>query len=480
MRQRTKIIAVALRIGLLFLSIAVTIVVCESVLRGASVIAGAKITSRIHTDTADFVILTLGESTTQDTTGHTWPLLLEKRLSQAYPNRSIRVINKAIPGTNTSVLVGNLPAQITEYQPDVIVSMMGINDQYEATFPASVYIPDKDTTPWLTVKFFRMTVRYLSLLIAEARDFYHSPDPYVLSQKADMYRINGEYERAERYLRRSITLEPDNPEHLMLLAILYRDMSRNREAEYTLLTAKLIAPTADGVYVELGNFYRDNGNHMLAEEMYKTALLLNPQNGLAYDAYGMLASWYQGDMAKARELYEQGIRYYPTMISPYFELADIYIAENNIGKAKALYEKVLSVEPNSTLAKRGLARVEGEVMGDSSTNEQSPGSLFSPMTVKNYGKLLAIASARRIPVIAVQYPLQSAEELRSVITGLADSFSEVTVVGNEENFRDFLQRGSYDDLFSDHFGGNFGHTTERGSELIAAGVARTIETILKR
>ena len=50
----------------------------------------------------------------------------------------------------------------------------------------------------------------------------------------------------------------------------------------------------------------------------------------------------------------------------------------------------------------------------------------------------------------------------------------VVFLGNKEIFAKALARGKYEDLFTDRFGGTWGHTTEAGHRLIAENLAERV------
>lgn len=435
----------------------------------------------------DFVVLTLGESTTAGDELDTWPSQLEQLLREKYPTRSIRVVNKAIPGTNTSVLVGNLEKQIQSYHPSMLVSMMGINDNYQVDFKHSVFIPDSHNDWFLSMKVMRILGQYIRVT---SRDFYNlhiNRDAKAMKAMGDSFRIQGEYERSEHYLKRSISLNPKDANTDVLLALLYRDMLRNNEAELALLDAKRVAPLADGVYVELGNFYRDNGNLNKADDMYKTALFLNPDSWLANGEYGTYLYWYKEENDLAATYYEKSIRLNPSFEAIYLELADIYRKQNQPDRAILLYQRVLAMNANNVIAKRELTRtmhpgLPGEVAGAST---QNPDTIIDtglhPMTENNYRRMVNIAKKYSLPVIAVSYPLRSAKPLRELFSNNIDTTGvSVTVADNEATFREALRHKKYDDLFTDHFAGNFGHATRLGNSLIAQQVAGIIESSIMK
>lgn len=69
-------------------------------------------------------IMCIGESTTQNK----YPQNLQWTLDNMYPGKNIHVIDKGIAGINTDVLLEKLPDQIKQIKPDIIVAMMGCND----------------------------------------------------------------------------------------------------------------------------------------------------------------------------------------------------------------------------------------------------------------------------------------------------------------------------------------------------------------
>jgi hypothetical protein len=69
----------------------------------------------------------------------------------------------------------------------------------------------------------------------------------------------------------------------------------------------------------------------------------------------------------------------------------------------------------------------------------------------------------------MQYPLRSAGALRTL---LGDT--DVTIVENDQPFRDALRRAPWETWFTDAFAGDFGHTTPAGSHLLAEDVAPAV------
>lgn len=488
MKGQQKFLYLAIRtvrkLAPVYLGVLSALITLELLLRVWSVVVVSKYTSMTSASPDDFVVLTLGESTTAGVTEDVWPVQLGRLLEKKYPAIPIRIVNKAVPGTNTSILVGNLERQIKEIHPDIIVSMMGINDAQRNSTESPVFVPNTTQDKFISQRFFRTGWRLIRLAAGRFFDLTINQNADKLNKKAEQYRISGEFELSEKYFLRCISLEPDNPNHYVMLAITYLDMRRLNEAERMLLKAKDVAPTAEGVYTELGNYYRDYGKLELAEEMFQKALVINPEYGLAYGAYATLLHWYKNDPETARGMYEKSIALHPDLIAPYFELADIYRNAHRYDDAMLLYEEVLRREPDNKLAKREIANTRGiksggVALGASVFAGETIRESMSQMTVDNYIKMIHLASRYHIPVVAVQYPLTSVESLQA----LTDEISgfpgvQVKVADNQKNFQEALKNVGYRALFTDYFGGNFGHTTHEGSRLIAESASRAVEEFL--
>ncbi|MFI5349836.1 MAG: SGNH/GDSL hydrolase family protein, partial [Elusimicrobiota bacterium] len=73
-------------------------------------------------------ILCLGESTTEWGGQDSYPSQLEKILNERRLGRSVSVVNKGITATTTVFILRQLEENLDRYKPDVVVAMMGIND----------------------------------------------------------------------------------------------------------------------------------------------------------------------------------------------------------------------------------------------------------------------------------------------------------------------------------------------------------------
>lgn len=114
------------KISLIFIGILLSLIILEFCLQTASFTLTTikryknKITKAPNTIT----ILCLGESTTDNQ----WPPILQKILNRKSKNKKFNVIDEGIGATNTRKIAERISDNLINYNPDVVIMMMGIND----------------------------------------------------------------------------------------------------------------------------------------------------------------------------------------------------------------------------------------------------------------------------------------------------------------------------------------------------------------
>lgn len=104
--------------------------VCGGALRARQERAGGT-----SPDPEAYRILCLGESTTapafdEARWDYSWPAQLSELLRRRYPGRRVQVINKGVPSTNSAAVVAALPGYLDKFHPDLVISMLGVNDPF--------------------------------------------------------------------------------------------------------------------------------------------------------------------------------------------------------------------------------------------------------------------------------------------------------------------------------------------------------------
>ena len=95
---------------------------------------------------------------------------------------------------------------------------------------------------------------------------------------------------------------------------------------------------------------------------------------------------------------------------------------------------------------------------------------YNPVTVNNYRKLKEILDRKGIRLVCVQYPMRNVEPLKKIF----EKDEGIIFVDNENIFKEALKKASYKEYFRNMFGGDFGHCTQKGNQLLAENIANTI------
>jgi len=123
-----KKITIRKKITLILFGLFLCTVLLEAGLRigGFIVLSLQEYKNKLSLKKDGYRILCLGESTTQDG----YPEQLNLILNDMDPRKEFSVINKGIGGTNTGIILTRLESYLEKYKPDIVITMMGINDKY--------------------------------------------------------------------------------------------------------------------------------------------------------------------------------------------------------------------------------------------------------------------------------------------------------------------------------------------------------------
>ena len=379
-------------------------------------------------------VLCIGESTTAMGGDGAYPAQLEQILNLRGGERDFRVLNRAIPGTDTSVLLAQLDANLDEFEPHVVVAMMGANDYGDAR-------PFGDGPAGEEVGFVRGLKTYrLAAMLARQLDGspreeivdYGEPDPVTL-----LWRNRAEYEA----------------EHL------------SRGADPRTAEVEAMVETAQ---TRLKEGSRDEAEALLREAIAADLRRESPDDSLASISVRIarheeLVKLY----LKSQEEGDDGGAIATTTL--YGQLDDGDLVE-------AWYLAAIEAQPSNDfligrfgryLRRRGdLAEADRRLDEARLLREAQ----YRPMTRDNYRRLQRTCRERGLLLVTVQYPTRSLGPLRA----LFDDPRGVVFVDNEATFVAALQTMEYDELFTDDYFGDFGHATHRGNRLLAENVATAI------
>ena len=487
----------------------------------------------------DSVILCLGESTTALGGDDSYPSQLERILAEELPDRKIKVINKGIPGTRTSVILNDLEKNIRRYQPDIVVAMMGTNDGR-----SDILTAEPDETGRFSAFINNLRIIKLGRWLRERLTEDHGPDRFshpagdndnggqadlsailktardqtdpagFLIEKAAGARQDGRMELAgllleevaadswkraqfwfERDLlllekreiwqagiarRQGIKIDPEaGYNHLFTVAKklgLLELWGKKREVLEE--TIKLKPGDARG-YVRLAESLRRERRLEEAKELLETALEIEPGSARALKEMGRIIEL-DGTPDEALDYYRWAYEIEP--FSSIHAYVFTLLKEDRAEEAEEITVRTLDIYPESVALLRLLAAcytARGHIIeAEKCTAEagEKEDKQMNPETGRNYRRLKDILNREGIQLICVQYPMRPLAGLKAI---LGDKGKDVIFIDNEAIFREGVSRHGFDYYFWDQFGGNFGHATVAGNRLLAENIAGAIRNLIK-
>lgn len=158
--------------------------------------------------------------------------------------------------------------------------------------------------------------------------------------------VEGQYEEAERSLKKLIVLRSDDLSNYRLPILLksLRDAppeERVRQVEEYVKKDKL--PEYDAFFNEAERF-RSQGDEERARELYERSLLLRPENPATLLALASLSKK-QGRVNDAKKYLKQAVDSHPEIFPARYNLANIYIEEQNFALVAELLRDIYEFTP---------------------------------------------------------------------------------------------------------------------------------------
>jgi tetratricopeptide (TPR) repeat protein len=324
-----------------------------------------------------------------------------------------------------------------------------------------------------------------------------------------IYRDQGRLAEAERYYRKSLEIDPKDYDVYIELGSVCIDKGEYEKAEEAYLKAAEIHPEKDEPYFLLGLMARESNDPEKEERFLRKAVEINPRGvALTYfvyiyktperfkeaetilykaieaDPHNDAAYYLLGIFFYQKDQFEQAERFFlkaeelnPRNRSPYPWLALTYLRQEKFAQAEALLENVIESHPEDIKSLGVLATVYAsqgkKELADYYFNKinQTRDAVYLPKTVQNYRHLKEILDRRKIPLVCAQYPMRSVVPLKKIFGG---EDAKIIFVDNEKLFKDAVGKEGYPAYFTDYYGGDFGHCTEKGNRLLAENIADTI------
>jgi len=451
----------------------------------------------------------VGESTTYcGDRSYAYPRQLQDILTRRIPGKKFTVINKGKPGCSTAYIINQLEKWIEKYRPDMIVSMMGINDTASSHRGYARAGNRRPRGVDLRIyKVFVLLRRNIKLYLEKLGLSFPAP------LRADLFRQKGylgvkydlshrekelwtalrgnpgdndsrielgncylgqdRYEEAEGAFRKVLELAPDSSAAYAGLARVYLNRQHHKAVKTTCLKAIEINPANDEAWAVLGQSYMSKKKYGRATEACNKALEINPDNDQALSSLSWIYFWKFKKAGEARQFADRALKINP---ASYLANVTIWKIQEKRGDYQAAIEtclRIIEVDPFNQRAYLKLASLyektgRPELAGKYRRKERSLQlNTYNPITHDSYQKLRETAARHGLPLVAVQYPVRSVAPLRKMLR--ADK--NIIFVDNEAVFNKALSRLEYRVIFKDNFAGDFGHCTAEGNRLLAENIA---------
>ncbi len=435
------------RILLFFIGIFIALFCLEILLQTSSLILkyaneisnSKKIKTKVSAkDNSTIRILCLGESTTYGQYPKMLPYFLDKKT-----DKNFVVIDCGIPGTNIKNIAERINNQISYYQPDIIVTMMGIND---------ALFNEKQIYKQYPIKIFN-----LFLIIKRNIENVVATKLYAEETKTNYQKIVDDYFNTGKGLEKLVAIVDNNPKDTDAIKILiqvYRMKLNNSQIEkYSELFFKYNKPDSSILSV-LTDCYIKQGKF---KEAYN--LILSTINNKDLD--DGQKNKYFSEVVESFTCYstlENLKAYYNILISNKVETSVLdnlydYLKANNINVKhytyKNKYKNIIS-QP------------------DFNTDEIKEAYLYIAKQITD----------NNITYICMGYPTMPIQTFKNIFER-TDLLNKIYFVSNEDNFKEVLNKYSYYQIFRDSFAGSFGHCKDYGNELIAKNLAETISKLIE-
>ncbi len=479
----------SLRIGLIFFGLFLTVIILEVGLRfgGFAILTVQEYKNQQSIRKKGvYRIMCLGESTTQEQ----YPPFLEEKLNQSETGIKFSVIDRGKVGTRTEVILSELEANLDKYKPDMVIAMMGVNDNGRHMPVEEASFLKKDMI-WRSLKIYKL-VKFLWLRLEtkyeEAGLFFRAEGQFKNMHESSRHQrkaalqktLNGDsgYEAASqtRSDNYGSGLDPHNFSYAQM-GQFRSDKKSFADFEQWGKKAIELKPDDDSLYMQLGWLYDDHLDFVKAEHAYRKAMELNPLNEIVRVNLGQVYVQ-QGRYAEAEQCFKETLELNSDNSSALDALGNLYGFQGRFYEAEPLFKRAIKLEPDNWWLCGRLALVYSAMGGRKRFNlytEKANGlrnRIYDPVTINNYQRLKRALDRRKIHLVCVQYPMRNVSPLEDIFK--EDGGADVVFVDNEKIFKDAVEREGYKAYFRDMFAGNFGHCTDNGNRLLAENIADVI------
>ncbi len=398
----------------------------------------------------EYRILCVGGSLTTLGGEDSYPNQLQKQLNTSFPDKNITVINRGVPGADSTMIVNEVVEKklFEKYKPHMVIAMMGFNDRNE-------------------------------LIALEHKNIFQKINSF-LEKKVNVYRLIKRLVLNQKHSKSKpdfgINVQDEAVGEEVLLETYYPNAGKKVK----------IPPIKALQLFQMGKQYQSQKKYVEAEKIYKLLLTVDiPSDNKDSVLRELIKCQFQ--LKKYREMMPF-VEY--TLMTQARELQSVdmilNLCQNKSGIEESIEMLSRLVEKKSETAQfytlLGVCSLaKGDSEGSRSYFEKSDQlrqRKFNPILKHNFVRLANLLHEQSIKSIFVAYPLRNLESFKRMFKS-AEDFEKITFVDNEGSFRTAIEKNGYDAYFSDRACGDFGHGTALGYKLLASNIAKEISQYIK-
>jgi tetratricopeptide (TPR) repeat protein len=176
--------------------------------------------------------------------------------------------------------------------------------------------------------------------------------------KGMAFKEMGDTTKAISSFQTTVEQDPDYYHAYMQLGIMFYEKRNKLSLDYFTNALKIKPKSIEALYGG-AMFCQDNGMYEKAKEAYFSILDIDPAYRHAHYNLGYIHSEYLNDTKSAILHYSNAIQFSPDYFEAWYMRGFTYERMKEFGKAEADYRKSLELNPDYTLAAKGLSRIKG-------------------------------------------------------------------------------------------------------------------------
>ncbi len=284
-------------------------------------------------------ILCLGESTTAGQ----YPHILQEILNQSNIGVNFSVIDKGVIATSTTSILHKTASYLNEHKPDLVVAMMGDNDQEKMYYKD---LPVTEATLLENLHLYRLVrLTYRNIREKLKKEGIHDRKINQANLKSEDCPIIID---APSVATVGLDLKKDLA--YVALVCFHRDETIFSQAEELFKKAMIQNPDNSNIYIVLGSLYARYKKITQAEELFKKAIELNPESHVGYVVLGWLYLD-QHKLLEAETCLRKAIKLNPKDDNSHYSLGHFFRSQNICpNEAENCFKKAIELNPKNDTA----------------------------------------------------------------------------------------------------------------------------------